>query len=62
LIARDLAAMDDPVASIEKSIKMGWQGVFPPDNPTNGRRRDNGAGLDYHLDQLKARLAVQRLE
>jgi hypothetical protein len=65
LMAKKLAAMADPGASVERSITSGWKDVFPPKAEVTqfpSKRPSNGRGLDDHLDALKARLAVQRLE
>jgi DNA-binding IscR family transcriptional regulator len=64
LLAKRLAEMRDPSAAVLRSIENGWQGVFEDDRvtPFPNRRQNDGERLDHHLDALKARLAIQRLE
>lgn len=63
LMARKLSRIRDPVAAAETSIRRGWLDVFEDDkvHPFPARQSD-AERLDDHLDALKARLAVQRLE
>ena len=64
LLAKRLAQMRDPASAVARSIENGWTGVFEDSAVTHypAKRHNDGERLDAHLDALKARLAVQRLE
>lgn len=67
LMAAKLAAMPDPAAAVTLSLERGWKGVFEPEParvhppPRTGRQSD-GERLDHLLGDLKAAVAVRRLE
>ena len=63
LMARKLGRIRDPVSAVETSIRRGWLDVFEDEKVHPFPKRQSDAErLDDHLDALKARLAVQRLE